>query len=400
MLGFWEKWLNDIADTQRADGNISIGTPLGSLGDQDMYPVWPTWQSTYPLLVWYLYQHYGDRLVLETHYLGVKRYVDFLKATSKGQLFTDEPFGDHAEPQDDGFSNPASLRTPAALTANAYYFYNVVLLSRMAAALGRSEDARTYENLSRHIREAFNRRFLDPRTDQYATGSQASNALALYLGLVPPKKTAAVTKNLLDDIITKHDYHVSTGIVGSNAVVQVLPQHGAAEVLYRLATQTTFPSLGQQVLSGATTVCELYECAPWSSQNMKMFGSLDKFFYRNLAGIQPVSPGYRRVLIEPQAVGDLSHVSASQKTVRGEVKVEWQRKDGRFQLNVSIPVGMDAVIAVPKLGRAQPQISEGAAAVWASGQFVRGTQGLVSAKADGHSVRFQVGSGNYQFVLQ
>jgi len=109
-------------------------------------------------------------------------------------------------------------------------------------------------------------------------------------------------KNLMDDIVTKHDTHVSTGIIGTNAVVQVLSRYGETSLLYRLGTQTTYPSLGDQVMKGATTVCEVYECNLWLSQNMKLLGSWDKFFYRSLGGIRPSSVGYRRVRIEPQPV--------------------------------------------------------------------------------------------------
>jgi alpha-L-rhamnosidase len=208
-------------------------------------------------------------------------------------------------------------------------------------------------------------------------------------------------RNLVEDIVEKHDSHLSTGIIGSNALVQVLPERGEASLMYKIATQTTFPSLGAQVMMGATTVCENYECGAWHSQNMKMFGSLDKFFYRNLAGIHLKSPGYRRVLIQPQPVGDLRHVSASQLTIRGLITVDWTREQESFDLRVSIPAGVDADIAVPSLGGfSGAAITEGAATVWKSGAYVPGTSGLTGAKADSDSVLFHAGSGSYHFIYK
>jgi alpha-L-rhamnosidase len=336
---------------------------------------------------------------LEQHYASLKKLTDSLSAAAKEHLIPHEDVGDHMEPQAEGFSRLTSRHTPTALTANAYYYCHVSLLARMAEALGRVQDARKYGELAENIKNAFNLAFYDSTAHQYATGSQTSDALPLSLGLVPRDQIPVVMRNLVDDIVNKHATHVSTGIIGSNAVVQVLPQYGAAELMYKLATQTTYPSLGYQVAMGATTVCETYECSPWTSQNMKMFGSLDKFFYRNLVGIEPKSPGYRRVLIKPLPLGDLHSVTASERTVRGDIAVEWNRGINAFELKVSIPAGMEADIAVPKLGLRDLEITEGTTTVWHSNTYFPGVLGLTSAKTDGDAIVFHTGSGAYHFVL-
>jgi hypothetical protein len=87
---------------------------------------------------------------------------------------------------------------------------------------------------------------------------------------------------------------------------------------------------------------------------MKMFGSADKFFYRNLAGINLGSPGYRRIMIRPQPVGDLQSVTAVQQTVRGQIEVEWTRGDTSLDLNVSIPPGTEADVSIPKVSILRP----------------------------------------------
>ena len=405
MVGFWEKWLNDIQDTQNENGAVPIIAPPHLIFAPSplrfgQNQLWPSWQSTYPLLLWYLYEYYGDRQVLEDHYGSLKKLVDFTSAAAKNYLIAGEEVGgDHMEPQEDGFSRAASPHTPAALTENSYYYYDVFLLARMAEVLGQSGDAKKYGSLARNIKDAFNRRFFNSATHQYAIGNQISNALPLSLNMVPREKIPAVLKNLVDDIVIKHDDHVSTGIIGSNAVVQTLPEHGEADLMYKLATQTTYPSLGNQVMKGATTVCETYECGPWESQNMKMFASMDKFFYRNLAGIHPASPGYRRVLIQPQPVGDLKTVTASQRTVRGTVTVDWIKGAASFDLKVTIPAGMAADIDIPKLGLNNPRITEGETSVWKSNAYVPGTAGLTGAQADADSIVFHAGSGSYHFTL-
>lgn len=398
VAAFWEKWLNDIQDSQKEDGDVPFVSPLHWRNDMGVYAMWPCWKSTYPLFLWYLYQYYGDKRVLEDHYASLKKLVDFLSANASGRIIS-VGLGDHMEPQENGFSHFSARHTPAGLTSTAYYYYHVWILSQIAEVLGKSEDAQRYSALAQDIKEAFNRRFFDSGSNQYATGSQTSNALALYLDMVPQEKVPAVVKNLVDDIVTKHDGHLSTGIIGSNALTQALPQHGAADVMYRIATQTTYPSLGYQVMQGATAVCESLECSPWLSQNMKMFGSVDKFFYRNLAGINLGSPGYRRILIKPQPVGDLRSVTASQRTVRGTITVAWVKGDTSLDLKVSIPPGTEADISIPKLGLMDLVITESGTPVWRANAYVPGTPGLTGGTDAPDAVILHAGSGSYDFAM-
>lgn len=397
MLAFWEKWLDDIRDAQAESGSVAYESPIFSPMGRT-YDVWPTWQSTYPLVVWYLYRYYGDLEVLREHYPNLKRLVEFTIRSADGLLFLKEPLGDHMEPGADGLSSAESVHTPSSLTASAYYYYDVALIGSIAEALGLAADARRYIALATRIKAAFNNKFLDTSTRRYATNSQTSNALPLYMGMVPPQQIRGVMKNLVDDIVS-HDYHVTTGIVGTNALIQALPRYGATSVLYVLANQTTYPSLGEQVMKGATTVCESYECPRWFSQNMKMLASWDVFFHRDLAGISPASPGYRRVLIKPRPVPELQSVNATQNTVRGLVSVAWTQGDAALVLNVSIPAGMEADIAVPTMGRKGPRIADGQAAVWASDAYIPGVPGLSGARADADSIVFHAGSGSYHFVI-
>jgi len=393
MLGFWEKWLDDIQDSQKASGDISVVSPLHwRFG----YLMWPCWKSTYPEIVWLLYEHYGSKSALEKHYGSLKRLLSFIRTAATDNII-EVGLGDHMEPQTNGTSSHDSLRTPQSLTSTAYYYYDIVLLERMARVLGYSDDAEFYGQWALEVKASFNRRFLNHSDSQYAGGSQASNSLALYLNLVPDDSVSAVLANLVEDIKAKSNYHVSTGIIGSNSIVQVLPKFGQSSLMYLLANQTSYPSLGYQVKLGATTICETYECSPWTSQNMKMFGSLDKFFYRNLAGIQLDSAAYQSVMIRPEPMGDLLSVSASLDTVRGAVSVDWRRSATSFDIRVLIPAGMRAVVLLPTRQFRSPQVTEGNRFVWKSGTYVGGVEGVVSAQLRSDLVEVRVGSGHFHF---
>jgi len=266
--------------------------------------------------------------------------------------------------------------------------------------LDKTDDAKHYSHLAKKIKDAFNREFLDEDTNQYATGSQTSNALPLYLGMVPEGREKAVAKNLVDDIRITHNGHLSTGITGTNALEQALPEYGWADVMYEIATQTTFPSWGYQVLKGATTIWECFEFDSEHSLNMKMFGSTEKFFYKDLAGISLASSGYKRITIKPHIVGDLKNVSASVETVRGEVKSSWVREGDELRLEVTIPTNSQAKVSIPKLGHKNVTIKESGKTLFDECSYVGGVAGITGGSEDADYVTFDVGSGSYSFELR
>jgi alpha-L-rhamnosidase len=265
--------------------------------------------------------------------------------------------------------------------------------------LGYAEDAAAYTGLALQIGDAFNHEFFDPETNQYATGSQTSNALALYLDLVPDGRESAVLDNLVDDILNAHKGHLSTGIIGANALEQVLPRYRRADVMYGIMTKTTFPSWGYGVVNGATTVSEDLEGSHRRSVSMKMQCSTEKFLYHDLAGIVRTSPGCKNLTIAPQVVSDLVSASASIKTVMGTVASSWARDARLIALNVTIPANCRARVSVPKMELADVTITEGGQTVWADGAFVGGVSGITGGRECALDVTFEVGSGDYAFTL-
>ncbi|MCX5647700.1 MAG: family 78 glycoside hydrolase catalytic domain [Planctomycetota bacterium] len=390
---FWAKWLEDIKEAQKPDGDVPVVCP------NPIYQPWPCWQSTYPLFVWYLYQYYGDQRIVETHYDGLKKLVDLLSSRADDGVVP-VGLGDHMEPQADGTSSFRPRHTPAALTSTAYYYFDTRILAEAAKILGKTADARHYSDLTEKIKAAFNRKFFNETTNQYATGSQTSNAVALYLGLVPEERQQAVLKNLVDDILINHKGHLSTGIIGTNALQQALPEYGRADVMYTIGTQTTFPSWGYQISKGATTVWECFEVSSERCVNMKMFGSTEKFFYKDLGGIGLAGPGFKKITIKPCVVGDLTYAKASLKTVRGLIAVDWEKKNPKsFRMSVTIPANTTAGVSVPKTGLKEIVVTESGKPIWKDARFVAGVSGIAAGSETDEYVTFGVSSGFYAFQL-
>jgi len=132
---------------------------------------------------------------------------------------------------------------------------------------------------------------------------------------------------------------------------------------------------------GRTTLSEFWDLK--GSHNHVMMGSIDAWIYRTLAGIQPdeARPGFEHILIKPFIPHSLSLVKASVQTVRGQVAVEWTKKNTSLQLNVIIPANSSATVYVPADAANQ----------------VQSTPSLKLARFEKGAAVFEIGSGDYEF---
>jgi alpha-L-rhamnosidase len=344
VAAYYRKILQDVAEAQLPDGMVPDVAP-----EYAEYSEWDTgyrddanWGGTLIRAPWLMYQTYGDLQILRTYYPNMRRYLDYLGSKSTGGLL----------PTGLGDWIAIDTSTPREYTGSIAYAQLAQNMSAIATALGRSADAQRYSRLAQTVADAINAKYLDGAGHTYATGSQAADALALQIGIVPQQQRAAVLAHLIASIRAKDD-HLTVGEIGLPAVFDVLSAAGRDDVVYDIATQTTAPSYGAQVLTGSTSLGEAWDgMAGNSSQNHLMLGAIDQWFTKDLAGIQqaPGSVGYRRLLIAPAVEGDLTHVSGSYRTPYGEVRTAWTKKGGGIELTVTVPPGSTAEVHVPGSG--------------------------------------------------
>jgi alpha-L-rhamnosidase len=375
-MAVFTEWLRDFADEQQANGGLPGIIPTGGWG----YERWggPAWCSACILIPWYMYQYRGDARILAEHYETMRRYVDYLTASAPGGI-NDQGMGDWF---------PSKTETPVDLTSTSYYYTDALLLSQIAEILGRHEDAAGYARLAADVRKAFNDRFLDRATGQYGGGAQTANSCALYQGLVEPADVAAVVGNLAESIV-KNGNHLDCGILGAKYIPHALADHGHVELAYQLAAGTTWPSWGDMVRQGATTLWEGWN-ADIGTHNHVMLGDISAWFFKTLAGINcdPDGPGFRKIIINPRLAGDLTWVKAHHDSLHGRIVSNWQRDGDRLVMEVTIPINTTATVHVP--ARHADGVSE-------SGKPAAESAGVKFLRMENGAAVYEVGSGCYQF---
>jgi len=390
MAAFYTNFIRDIRDVQDGAGTITDTVPhiWGSR------PADPAWGTAYPLLCWYMYQYYGDKRILEEQFDGLKKYVDFLRSKAENGLLKYSYYGDWV----------AVEKTPGAIVSSFYYYYDAKILADAAKILGRDEEVKAYGRLAEEIKAAFHKEYFDPKTGNYANGTQTANTLVLFLELAPESARGAAWGNLFDNLAYRHNSHLTTGIIGTKYVMEVLTRFGNSDLAYDIATQTTYPSWGYMIENGATTLWELWqkrEGPSMNSHNHPMFGSVGSWLYKALAGINPdpLAVGFEKVRIEPQMVRDLAYASGAVDALRGRILSSWKRTEKSVSLEVIVPVGSEADVVLPKFNFMNVVVKEGGKIVWSQKKLEPGTAGIIEAQETAQAVIIKIGSGTYSFEL-
>ena len=369
VAAYYRSLVRTMADAQTADGLVPDIAPEYAVFDGP-YRDDPNWGGALVLAPLQLYRTYGDAETLRTYYPNMVRYLDFLRGKANGGLL-DYGLGDW------GTFDPS---TPLGVTSTFAYHRLAEGMAEIAGALGESADVVRWRSLAGDIGAAFNAKYLDPVRHTYATGSQASDALALDMGVVPAEQRQAVTGHLVGAIETA-GHHLTVGEVALPSVLRVLSAAGRDDVIYQVATQTGNPSYGYQVVHGATSLTENWD-GPTSgnSQNHFMLGAIDEWFTAGLAGIKPApgTTGYHALEIKPAVVGELARASGSYRSPYGTVSSSWSRRGARVVLAVTVPVNTTAIVQVP-------------------GTAATSDEGVRPVRTENGYRVFEVGSGHWSF---
>ncbi len=407
MHSLYEKWLNDMKDSQYENGRIPNTSPiiLGGMGGG------VAWGSAYILLPWWMYQYYGDTRLLEEHYDGMKDYMTYLQdlASENDENPEEEyiinEFGGYWDSLGE-WEAPVRDRTgPVNPLTNTYYWYlDVLTFADIAGVLGHTEDRQSYLALADSIKQAFNQNFFLSEQNLYGTEEPYQGYLLFALSgdLVPEDQREAVFDNLIHDIQVTSNGHLGTGILGTKHLINVLAKEGREDVLHDIVTKTTFPSWGYWIENGATTLWESWDAE--GSHNHQMFGTINEYLYKYLAGIRSpmnegTSTGYKEVHIKPYIPDDMEWAEASLETVRGTVSSRWENNEDQLTLSVSIPANTTGKVSIPTEGWSEIRIQEGGETVWENRQFIENEAGITDVTDDDGFIVLGLESGSYEFEM-
>jgi len=382
IAALYRKIVYDMMDAQTGEGLVPEIAPEFTVFGAPFRDS-PEWGSSCILVPWYLYQWYGDAETLAAAYPMMTKYLAYLDGQAKDHLLS-QGLGDW---YDIGPGRPGvSQMTPKGVTATAIYYYDLMIVSRVAKLLGKEAEAGEFARQGGLVRGAFNGKFLPWLL---GGGSQAGSAMALYMGLVPENFRDSVMAGIVGDL-RKRNSALTAGDIGFRYLVQVLEKEGRSDLIFNMNSRSDVPGYGYQLAKGATALTESWQAYPSVSNNHLMLGHILEWFYSGLAGLRmsDSSVAFRRAVIRPEPVGDVQWAQADYHSPYGLVSSHWKRVGGVFDLSVVVPGNASATVCLPAAMDAV--ITEG----WRS---VSGRADVRLVRRDSGVAVFEVGSGSYNF---
>lgn len=350
------------------------------------HPTWPTeWSLHMPMMAAADYEATGDPVLAVKNYDALKKKLLMDKAREDGLLrasaIVDWPGGER-DGYNDGKADPKQRQQvgPEINTvANAFYFHALERMAQLARAVRKDGDARDLAAKAKQVYEAFNAKFFDAGRGIYIDGGGSSHAslhanmFPLAFGLVPAERQAKVAEFV-------QSRGMACSVYGAQYLLEALYLSGKDNYAMELMTSKGDRGWWHMIELGSTMTLEAWDAKykgnlTW---NHAWGAAPANIITRFVLGVRPLEPGYRKILIAPQP-GTLKFARGKVPTAKGPVMVN-VRNEGRFAVEVEIPAGTTARVALPKGAGTQVSVNGKA----------------VAAKADGRSLVVEsVGPGRH-----
>ena len=352
----FKEWLRNIYKAMSDKGEIPGIIPTADWGYLKGNSIFngPAWDAVIINLPYYMYIYRGDTEVLKEAATPIMRYLNYLASTMTERDTYKVGLGDWCQVREKGneWGRP-SVSSEVVLTITAYD------LAKKSAfifgALGLETQKQFAESLASRLKKAFRDNLVDKATLTVEGDTQTGQAMALYYGMFEDDEKSAAFERLLE-FIRLRDGHFHGGVLGGRVIYRLLAENGEAELAYNMIVRPDFPSYGNWIARGATTLWEEFypeegegDLVRISSHNHHFWGDVSAWFYRYLAGINvnPQKQDANNINIEPVFIGKLDFVKASYTAKDGTVAVDWKRNGDTVVINIELTGKVYGKIILP-----------------------------------------------------
>lgn len=297
VVSFFKKWLIDIRDTQRPNGQICCIVPTSGWGYN--WGSGPAWDSILIQLPYMIYYYTGDKSAIEEMWDSMVLYMEFMDSMADDCCVC-FGLGDWCPPPDTDVC-------PTIITDTAYYYADNLIMARCADII--NKNGNYYEEQAKAVKNRFREKFI--AGDFYLGDNTTAIACAIYNSLYNEEEKPAAAKRL-SGIFEENGFHINCGILGMKYLYTALSDYGYAQTAYKITVNPQQPSYAFWILNGMTTLCETWDMK--KSCNHHMYSEVDMWFYKYLAGIK-ILEGAKAVCIEPCFLDEVKWVRAKHKGI-------------------------------------------------------------------------------------
>jgi len=330
------------------------------------FPTWPTeWQLHVVLMFYQDYMYTGNSELIEKYYELLKHKTLMALENEEGLISTSSPahnghlmaklgFQDTTErvrdivdwPQAGGFGGVMGETDgfefmPINTVVNSFYYQNMVIMAEFAELLGKPGEALDYHLRAVQVKKVMNEKLFNHEAGYYVDGagtnhsSVHANMLPLAFDIVPGKYKSGVANHI-------KSRGMACSVYGSQYLMEAMYMAGEADYALELMTATHDRGWYNMIKSGSTITMEAWDMIykPNSDWNHAWGAVPANIIPRALWGIQPKTPGFGQVSIQPR-MGNLESSSITVPTIKGQIKAQYKKPSARItNYTIELPANM------------------------------------------------------------
>ena len=377
---FLTRWMRSLRIDQRPDGAVPDIIPyLKAYELTNSNPIFGShtscgWGDAVLVVPLAAYKAYGDKRILEENYVAMSKWMNYIKdrvenhhpegyeswdeerkTRSKLLWNTDFHFGDWLVPSmvlgnPDGAAMINTALATKDYVAPAYYAFSAQNMSEIAEILGKKDDAKHYRKLYQDIRQAYIDEYVN-EDGMLPQELQGLYVIALKMNLVSAEVKPKMVSHLRK-MIEDNDYRLDTGFLSVLFLMDVLCDNGLEDLAKRILYQNKCPSWLYEIEHGATTMWESWGAVlddgttSTYSYNHYAFGCVGEWIYKTIGGLVIKEAGYKHFVVDPKYTYDLSFARVTNKSIYGDIAINWEKTQEVITLEVHVPVNTTADIHV------------------------------------------------------
>ena len=340
----YREWMRNIRRSMHEDGHMPGIIPTTVWGyDWGSGPISERIIVYIPYYVWRLR---GDTEILRENATSILRYINYIAVNRDSFGLVKLGLGDWkpaARLPGQGHQATVEFTDTAMcidLCRKAAQIYEVLEMKPQAAFASQIAD---------ELRLALRKKFLDSANVTFRDRCQTTQAVGIAYDIFDEAEKPGAFKELVR-LIEGDDEFIDCGMVGLRVIFDVLSEFGRTDLAYKMITRPEFPSWGNWVKNGATSMWEAHlppENFP-DSMNHHLHSHIMGWFIRHLVGINvnPHEESAAEVRFAPKFIDALDNAKATVNTVGGDVTAEWHRDGEDIIYTVTVPEGVKAELCL------------------------------------------------------
>ena len=334
----FKEWMHSIIKAQSSDGVMPGIIPTAGWGYDALNG--PAWDSVLFYLPYFTYIYRGDTAMIAEAAEAFIKYFKYLETRKDEKGLLNFGLGDWCHV---GRHSPEVIpKAPLIVTDSVISMDLANKAAFMFDVVGLNEYKSYAENFASDLRIKIRENLIDFSTMTVFGECQSCQAIGLFYGIFEPEEENAAFEKLLA-LISAADDHIDLGVLGGRVIFHVLSKFGYSDLAFKMITRPDYPSYGNWIKRGATTLWENFDPDFVDSPNHHFWGDISAWFIKVLGGINinPTGTNPSELVINPHFIDALDFVEASHILPQGEVAVFWKRNHDSIEVKISLPEGVN-----------------------------------------------------------